>query len=76
MPLTNRPLADRYDIVAIAIVIAATLIGGLAAGNWWIGFIVGAAVGNGTSWALRRHAGIPDRSPIGAAVRAWNRHRA
>jgi hypothetical protein len=76
MPSTARPLADRYDIVAIAIVIAATLIGGLAAGDWWFGFLVGAAVGNGTSWALRRHAGIPDRSPLGALVRAWQRHHA
>jgi hypothetical protein len=69
------PFADRYDLAAIAIVVTATLIGGLAAGEWGFGFILGAAVGNGTSWALRRRAGIPDRSPIGAALRAWKRRR-
>jgi len=76
MPITKRPLVDRYDIAAIAIVVTATLIGGLAAGDWWIGFLVGAAVGNGTSWALRRRAGIPDRSPLGAVVRAFRRRHA
>jgi hypothetical protein len=76
MPSTQTWLADRYDIAAIAIVIAVTLIGGLALGNWWVGFLVGVAVGNGTSWALRRRAGLPDRSPIGAVVRALRRRHA
>lgn len=67
------PLVDRYDVVALAIVFTATLIGGLVVDAWSFGFIIGVALGNTTSWLLRRRAGIHDRSPLGAAIRTWQR---
>lgn len=65
--------ADRYDLVAVSIVVTATLVGGLVANAWGFGFLVGACLGNGAVWGLRRRAGLHDRSPLGAAIRTWQR---
>ena len=66
-------LRDRYDIVAVLVLVAALLIGGLAFDSWGWGFAVGAAGGNIIAYILRRLAGIPDRSVIGDVKRDWGR---
>jgi hypothetical protein len=69
------PAADHYDLVMGAIVVIATLLGGLVAGGWGFGFVFGCALGNMSAWILRRRAGIPDRSLVGSARKAWSSRR-
>jgi hypothetical protein len=59
------PLMDHYDWAAVVAVVILTLIGALATGSWPISFMLGAAIGNGCAYLLRRRAGVPDRSLAG-----------
>jgi hypothetical protein len=59
------PLADRYDGVAIGVLIAVILVGAVMTGRWLAFPAIRAAVGNLSAYILRRRAGIPDRSLYG-----------
>jgi hypothetical protein len=58
-------LADRYDIAAVAVVIAVSVGIGLVTNSWFVAFAFGAALGNLAAYRMRRRAGVTDRSPIG-----------
>ena len=57
------PLFDHYDWAGVVGVVAVTLLCVLATGSWAISFVLGALIGNGSSYLLRRRASAPERLP-------------
>jgi hypothetical protein len=63
-------LFDHYDWAAVAAVVLFTLLGVLATGAWGISLVLGAVIGNGSAYLLRRRA-----SSTGRPLTGWMRAR-
>ena len=65
-----RHWGDRYDAVMFLVAVLVMLAGALATGwTWWFAFLaVGLGAGALLAFALRRRAGVPDRSLLGRLV--------
>jgi hypothetical protein len=65
---------DRYDVAALVCVVVGVVLA-ITVGPWYLWLLVGFGAGNLVSAALRRRAGVPDRSALGR-LRGGAPHRA